>query len=216
MPLTTPIAREKLHTRAIEICGYHRADGLYDIEAHLVDTKSYGFANKDRGFIAAGEALHGMWLRLTVDESMEIVACEAVTDDGPYTACPAAAPNFAALTGLRIKAGFLREAQHRVGGIHGCTHLRELLQQMATTAFQTINPYRVWREAQARGEASIPGTDTLDERISHKILGGNAAIVNSCLAYASDGEVVRRRWPALYTGPHAAEPATAAPAEAGS
>ena len=72
-----------------------------------------------------------MWLRLTLDETMTIVASEAATDHAPYAVCPSAAPSFASLAGLRIKPGFLREATHRVGGTVGCTHLRELLQQMA-------------------------------------------------------------------------------------
>jgi hypothetical protein len=209
MPLTEPAAREKLHTRDIQICGYRRADGLYDIEAQLADTKSYGFVNHDRGYVDAGEKLHGMWLRITLDDTMTIVASEAATDYAPYAVCPSAAPAFAALTGLRIKPGFLREAAHRVGGTAGCTHLRELLQQIATTAFQTVNPYRAWRESQERGEAAEPGSDGLDKRIAQRMLGGKASIVNSCRAYASDGPIVRRRWPELYTGPEAADEAVA-------
>lgn len=200
MPLTEPAAREKLHTRDIQICGYRRADGLYDIETQLADAKSYGFVNQDRGYVDAGEKLHGMWLRITLDETMTIVASEAATDQAPYAVCPSAAPAFASLTGLRIKPGFLREATHRVGGTAGCTHLRELLQQMATTAFQTIGPYRAWREARERGEVAEHGSDKLDTRIAQKMLGGRTSIVNSCRAYASDGPIVRRRWPELYTG----------------
>ena len=49
MPLTPPAARETLHTRRIEINGYRRADGLFDIEAHLTDRKSFGQTNYDRG-----------------------------------------------------------------------------------------------------------------------------------------------------------------------
>ena len=41
MPLSTSAARESLHTRSITIGGYRRADGLYDIEAHLTDVKSF-------------------------------------------------------------------------------------------------------------------------------------------------------------------------------
>jgi Protein of unknown function (DUF2889) len=198
MPLSEPAARELLHSRDIEIRGYRREDGLYDIEAQLADSKSYGFSNRDRGFVEPGEKLHHMWLRLTVDESMQIVASEAATDSAPYTVCPQAAPNFARLAGLRIKAGFLREAAHLVGGTAGCTHLRELFQQIATTAFQTINPHKAWREAKARGEADIRGTDKLDKRIAQKMLGGVGSMVDSCLAYAADGPIVRRRWPQLF------------------
>ena len=128
MPLSQPQDRELLHSRDIVLRGYRRSDGLYDIEAQLTDAKSYGSTNHDRGYIEAGEPIHGMWLRLTVDEQRCIIACEAASDYTPYTVCPVAAPNFARLAGLRIKPGFLREAAKRIGGTMGCTHLRELLQ----------------------------------------------------------------------------------------
>ena len=83
MPLSPPQERELLHSRDIVLRGYRRADGLYDIEAQLTDTKSYGSANRDRGYIHAGEPIHGMWLRLTVDEDRHIVACEAASDLPP-------------------------------------------------------------------------------------------------------------------------------------
>ena len=131
-----------------------------DIEAHLTDTKSFGQTNHDRGYIEAEDPVHDMWLRLTIDEKMHIQAVEAVSDKTPYAVCPAAAPNFSKLAGLQIKAGFLRDVTHRVGGTAGCTHLRELLQQMATTAFQTINPAKVRRDMPA--ELEKRGSDVLD------------------------------------------------------
>jgi hypothetical protein len=78
--------------------------------------------------------------------------------------------------------------------------LRELLQQMATTAYQTIGPARARREAVAAGEADKPGSDRLDVRIADK-MGGPPAILNTCIAYGTDSPVVQRRWPQLYTGP---------------
>lgn len=208
MPLTPPTSREPLHARRIEIHGYRRADGLYDIEGRLVDTKPYGFPSHDRGYVAPGEPIHDLWLRLTVDERMQIVACEAASDSTPYAICPQAAPNFAALAGLFIRPGFLREASNRVRGPLGCTHLREMLQQMATTAYQTINPARARREIREGGVP--PGSDRFDATVSEK-MGGAPAIVNTCLAYGTDSPVIRRRWPHLYTGP--AEPEVASAAE---
>ena len=41
MPLSPPAARDPLHTRRIEINGYRRADGLFDIEGRLTDTKPF-------------------------------------------------------------------------------------------------------------------------------------------------------------------------------
>ena len=40
MPLPNPVPRKLMHTRAIECNGYEREDGLWDIEAHLTDTKT--------------------------------------------------------------------------------------------------------------------------------------------------------------------------------
>jgi hypothetical protein len=199
MPLSPPEERELLHSRDIVLRGYRRADGLYDIEAQLTDTKSYGFANRDRGYVHAGEPIHGMWFRLTVDEKRRIVASEASSDYTPYAICPTATPNFSRLAGLEIKPGFLKEAAKRVGGTAGCTHLRELLQQMATTVYQTIDPYRAKREADAAGDGDTHGSDKLDERVTEK-MGGIPAILNTCIAYGTESPVVQRRWPDLYTG----------------
>jgi hypothetical protein len=180
VPLSDPTARKELHARDIALRGYHREDGLFDIEGHLTDRKSYGFTNDDRGLIEAGEPVHDMWMRMTVNEDMVIVACEAVTDQGPFRVCPDAAPKFSALVGLSIKAGFLRAASERIGGVDGCTHLRELLQQMGTVAFQTLYSVRVARAS--------------------KDPSRRPPLINSCYAYASDGEQVKRRWPQFFTG----------------
>lgn len=187
MPLSEPAERELLHLRDIELRGYRRADGLFDIEARLTDTKNYGFSNADRGRIEPGTPLHRMLARMTLGEDMVITAFEAATEFGPYTLCPDAAPNFARLAGLRVGRGFIKAANERVGGVHGCTHLRELLQQMATVAFQTLIVVRQQRETE-------PNADSTATR---------PAVLNTCLAYASDGPVVKRNWPHLYTGPAA-------------
>ncbi len=187
MPLSEPVARTPLHTRRIVLQGYHRDDGLFDVEAFLTDTKAAGFVAEERGFIEAGEPLHGMALRMTVDEDMMIVAFEAVTDYSPFRICPEIAPNFASLAGIRIGRGFVRAAAERVGGVHGCTHLREILQQMATVAFQSLYPVR------AKRAAAVPTA--------------TPPLLNTCHAYGSDNDVVRRRWPEHYTGN--AEPAPA-------
>jgi hypothetical protein len=202
MPLTPPADRDRLHTRSIEINGYRRTDGLYDIEAHLTDRKSFGQTNYDRGYIEAEEPIHDMWLRLTISEDMRIQAVEAVSDKTPYRMCPTAAPNFSRLTGMQIKAGFLKEVNNVVGGVAGCTHLRELMQQMATTAFQTINPAKAKRALAAEGvSVEGRGSDVFDKKITEQWgSGGQQRILNTCLAYDDKGPLVKRRWPHLYKG----------------
>jgi hypothetical protein len=178
MPLTEPAERELLHLRDIAVRGYRRADGLFDIEAEIADTKSYGFSVGGRR-LEPGDRLHNMLVRLTVDENLMIVGAEASTEAGPFLTCAGGTEKFGRLVGLSIKSGFLREANARIGGVDGCTHIRELLQQMATVAFQTsfVLPSRQGNSAAAANR-----------------------LVNSCHAYSAAGPVVQRRWPELYTG----------------
>ena len=187
MPLSQPADRQALHRRLIDMHGYERADGLFDIEAQLTDTKTYAFGNFDRGQIQPGEPLHGMWLRLTVGDDMVIRACEAVSDFTPYDVCPKATPNFAALAGVSVGPGFNRAVKERVGGVLGCTHLREVLAQMATVAYQTIAPLR-WRRAEAAREAAIARGEAVPPPARTLPIG-------SCYAYAPDSPVVRKKWP---------------------
>ena len=79
-----------------------------------------------------------------------------------------------------------------------------MLQQIATTAFQTINPAKVRREMEAAGLKDTAGSDQTDARITEK-MGGPPKILNTCLAYADTGPLVKRRWPHLFKGLEAAD-----------
>lgn len=184
MSLSPPAPREPVHHRRIECRGYRRADGLWDIEGHLIDTKSYAFPNSFRGEIRPGEPIHDMWLRLTVDDALTVIRAEAAIVAGPFAACPAITPAFAKLEGLTIGPGWRRAVHARLGGVQGCTHLVELLGPLATTAFQTI---------QARRPRLEPSPAS-DRPPSH---------LDGCHALARDGEVVRQHYPRWYTGPAA-------------
>jgi hypothetical protein len=127
MPGLPPtVDREPLHTRAIEIRGWKRADGLYDIEGHLVDTKPYDF-KLAAGIRPAGEPVHDMWLRITVDRQLTIVDAAAAMDRVPYAGdCDAVAPDYRKLVGLAIRPGYLQRVKELFGGVKGCTHVTEL------------------------------------------------------------------------------------------
>ena len=182
MPLSPPADRKPIHARTVECRGYRREDGLWDIEGHLVDTKSYVVENRFRGDIAPGVPIHEMWLRLTIDSDMLVHAAEAATEHGPFPMCPDVTPRFAALKGLRIGPGWRREVTARVGGVLGCTHLVELIGPVATTAYQTLVAKR--REREEDPEATQERPDVLD----------------TCHALASDSPVVEQLWPDFYTG----------------
>jgi hypothetical protein len=144
MPGIEPtVARAPLHRRTIEINGYKREDGLYDIEGHLVDTKPYDF-NLAAGVRPANEAIHGMWLRITVDRDLVIVDAAAAMDAMPYVDhCNQIVPAYRKLIGLAIRPGYHRQVQERLGGIRGCTHISEMAGALATAAFQTMAGQRL-------------------------------------------------------------------------
>ena len=190
MPLSPPSPRKPIHTRNVECFGYIREDGLWDIEGHMTDVKSYAFTNSHRGELKPGEPVHNMWIRITVDDRLAIHNAEASTEHSPYAVCPAAADNYHKLIGLRIKSGWLNEVKERLGGTGGCTHLTELLGPMATTAFQTA-----WA-SRNKGREMV-GLPKLEDR---QPKDRRPALLNTCHAYASDSPVVKENWPAFYTG----------------
>jgi len=198
MALSEPVKREAMHTRRIEVQGFLREDGLLDVDARLVDTKPYTFANEQSGEVPAGRPLHEMLVRMTVDEHLVIVGCEAVTLHSPYAHCGGGAENMGMLVGLALKAGFLKGANERLRGPLGCTHIREMLQQIATVAHQTMWPVRERQQARQLAEAQRRDP-SLVVRANPGEDDGSIRLLNTCFAYASTGEVVRQRWPHLYT-----------------
>lgn len=139
MPLPIPaVSRQPLHHRNITMRGYKRDDGLFDIEGHLHDMKDVDFKVAS-GMRYAGDSIHSMWLRITIDATLTIVDAEASSDSMPYPGyCSDIAPDYRKLIGLAIRPGFTNQVRTRLGGIHGCTHITELVSTLATTAFQTI------------------------------------------------------------------------------
>lgn len=185
MPLSTPVKRKEMHTRVVTCKGYLREDDLWDIEGNMVDTKPYRFENIDRGgHIEAEEPLHGMWVRLTIDDQMKVHAAEAVIDYSPYSHCPKISPDYSKLVGLSLGLGWNKTVRTLMRGTAGCTHLTELLGPMATTAFQTV--------FSGRSEGTKQGFD-LEER-SHQ----RPAMLNTCHSFATTSPVVQRDFPDYY------------------
>ncbi len=136
--LEKTVEREPLHRRSIEIHGYKRADGLFDIEGHLVDTKPVDI-RLSAGIRKAGDPVHDMWLRITVDRGLRIVDASASMDAMPYIdQCDNIEPAYRKLIGLTIGPGYSRQVKELLGGVRGCTHVTELAGILATVAFQTF------------------------------------------------------------------------------
>jgi len=182
MPLPPASARKLVHTRTIDCRGYEREDGLWDIEGHLVDTKAYHWRRREsKTGLPAGEAVHDMWLRLTIDLDMNIHDAVAVTDASPYRACGNITPNFDALKGVKIQRGWTKDLRPKLGGASGCTHQWELLGRVATVAYQsTVSARDASRPVQ-------PG------QVPYQF--------NTCHMYTATSVATLERWPHMYTGP---------------
>lgn len=173
MPLPPPVARKDIHRRHLEMRGYARDDGWFDIEGHLVDSKPQAFQVTAGPLVAAGEAIHGMWVRLTIDQDYMVRDIAAATDAAPYSDCRDAPATLRALIGARVASGWRKAIQQHLGGAASCTHLREMLGPMGTVALQSmLGPLRE-RGLQADGPAAI----------------------DSCYAFAAHREIALQRWP---------------------
>ncbi len=199
MPLSPPIGRQHLHTRRVVCQGFFRDDGLWDIEGHITDEKTYEHANEWRGSLKPGDHVHDMSIRLTLDHTFTIVDVEAVTDSSPYRMCGDITPDFKKLIGLKVGGGFNRAVRERLGGVHGCTHIVELLGPVATTAFQTVGSRKAKELTDAHrakiGKPAKPADPSKPQRKPHMLDG--------CHTWASDGEITKRWVPQFYTGPGA-------------
>ena len=172
--LSTPAPRNSLHTREITFQGYAREDGLWDIEAHLRDFKFQPFTTGGKTW-EPGQAFHDMWVRITVNTELVVQAIEVAMDSHPHPECPQVIPPMDALIGTRIGKGWRKTINEHLGGIKGCTHLRELLSNIATAAFQ-----------------SIPGA--LFDQDDNK----PPLYLGTCKSWDFDGPVVMRVYPQFY------------------
>lgn len=177
MSLPPPTAeREALHHRDITLRGYKRADGCFDIEGHLVDTKTFPLKLAS-GPLPAGQALHEMWLRITIDRTLTIIDAAASSEAHPYPChCGTITPAYRQLIGLAIRPGFTAKVKELLGGTRGCTHLTELVGALATTAVQTL----------AGQGVQPPDRKPLQ--------------LDGCHALATDQPAVARFYPRWYTG----------------
>lgn len=168
------VSRQRVHRRTIVIDGYRRSDGLWDIEGEIQDVKAIDHVLKTYVH-PANTPVHRMKLQITVDDTLTIRAANAVTLAAPYNpACRSIAPAYSGLVGIQIKGGLRAEVAKVVGGAKGCTHITELIGNLATAAVQTTAGH-------------------LPSKESDKPLQ-----LNACYAYRESGELIREHFPTWY------------------
>ncbi len=184
MPLPTPtVARTLRHTRKLVAHGFERSDGLWDIDCVLTDakTRAVPIAN---AMLEPNANIHELWLRVTIDQSLNIVDAVASSDAVPYPGvCNTIAPAYQVLKGLNLFKGFRNAVRERLRGTAGCSHLTELCNFLPTAAIQAFAG-DVWNtregETDAHGERQRPFQ------------------LDKCHALAVDGEAVKTHYPRWY------------------
>lgn len=180
MPLPeSHIKRKPLHNRSIQVHSFEREDGLWDIEAELIDNKSYPFDKRDGSVHPAGKPFHHMHLRITIDPSFTILAAQAVYDAAPYGQnCTTIAPAYDNLVGMNLLKSFRQAVKERFARTQGCSHITELAGVLPTVALQTMS-----------NERHKPEGSQTDKRPFQ---------LEGCHALRLDGPVVQEFYPKWY------------------
>jgi hypothetical protein len=171
--------RQLKHRRQIDVQVYSRGNGLWEVDAVLIDTKTRTAQLMD-GPRAAGTPIHEMLLRLVVNQQLEIVEAGSETRWMPYTGiCNEHGDAYAKLVGLNLLQNFRKALRERVGGVLGCTHITELAQVLPTAVVQAFAGEVIDTRGTGEG-ASQPFQ------------------IDRCHALRSDGEAVRLHYPRWY------------------
>lgn len=179
MPLPAPQSRERLHLRRVSYEGFRRADGLFDIDATLIDTKDHDYplamGTRDKSI-----PVHEMRVRVTIDRQFNVLDIEATTDNMPYPGhCNTIGPDYKKLIGANLMKGFRKSIAEHMGGVKGCTHISELLGYLPTAAVQTFAGLK--RETEGWGDKKPFQLD-------------------ACHALDTRGEAARLYYPKWYSG----------------
>jgi hypothetical protein len=182
--------RRLMHTRSVECNGYIRDDGLWEVEARLVDIKPFTQApDRYRGELKPGDPVHDIRLRLAIDDTMKIHEAEATMPSTPYPTCIEVEPVLQRLVGESIGKGWREVVRRKIGRLEGCTHLSELLGPAVTTLFQTMSYGK-----------DPEGRDSMEDQ---RKSGERPFFIGGCHSWRTDGPIVADKFPQFATKPAA-------------
>ena len=184
MALPPPSPRKLSHTRTVVYQGYDREDGLWDIEAELTDVKTFDFQVPNEVTFRANEPIHGLKIRVTLNAQLVIQDVVTAMDRIPHPECAGAPHGMHKLIGCTMGPGWRKVIQQHVGGTEGCTHLREMLANMATAAYQTV-PASQWHRRELAG---VP-QPAITQPPFH---------LGQCHSWALDSPTTQRAYPMFY------------------
>ena len=177
-------ARKLLHRRRIAYDGFARADGLFDVEARLLDRRSHAMTfliGPDR---PAGAVLHHMGVRVTIDAALDVREVEPVIATGYVPECADIASAYRKLIGLNLAGGYAKAVRANFSSRCGCAHMTEMLLGLSTVAMQTV-----WAQQEVEWRKGGPTPDP------HGRPHQEPAFADACHAFRRDGAVMRLHWP---------------------
>ena len=167
------------HRRHLDVQVFARDDGLWEVDASLIDQRSQPVPLAS-GLRPAGQPIHEMVLRLVVDARFRIVDAGSETRWMPYDGiCDQHGDAYRRLIGLNLARGFRKAVTERLDGTLGCTHLTELTQVLPTAVIQAF-----------AGEV----IDTREDSATRPFQ------IDRCHALRSDGPAVKIFYPRWYRG----------------
>lgn len=169
-----------MHLRRLEMQAWARDDGLWDVEAHLRDEKPFDYIDPGRGLQRAGDPVHDMRVRLTLDDDRVIRDVEVVMNAFPFGTCPEVTDSLRPLIGERVGPGW-RAVLKRIARNETCTHIHELLIPLATVVHQGMSLGR-----NPEGQIALQPDETLDKK---------PFFVDDCHSWRADGAAVARFYP---------------------
>lgn len=173
LPASQP--RRQVNTRQTVFRCFRREDGLWDIEGELLDIKHERFSIYNERSWEPGEPIHQMVIRATIDDDTVVREIAVAMEAYPQGICQQAMASMQRMVGCTMGRGWRKAIDQHMGKVQGCTHLRELLFNMATAAFQGMEGQRA---QSASGE--VP------------------PYIGTCIAWDISGPVVARIFPLLY------------------
>jgi hypothetical protein len=186
-PFDSSVTRQDLHFRRIDMRGYKRSDGLFEIEGRVTDRKPYDFISRTREReVPANQPIHDMGVRVVIDEDLTVLDIQTFTDASPYPHCTLGGLALQSMKGVRMTNGWTRAVRSRLGGNRACTHLMELLLPMATTAYQALALHN--RQRPEKRDAT-----------------GRPTKIDSCYAYGASQDIIKQLWPEYYRPTRPAE-----------
>ncbi|HEX7563350.1 MAG TPA: DUF2889 domain-containing protein [Bradyrhizobium sp.] len=174
-----------MHKRSIECDGYLRNDGLWEVEARLVDTKPFAQRDHFRGDLRAGDPVHDIAVRLVVDDAMTIREAQTTMRATPFPTCIEVEPVLQRLVGERIGRGWRELVRRKIGRLESCTHLSELLGPAVTALFQTMSYGKT-----PEGRSSLEQQRSASEP---------PFFIGGCHSWRTDGPVVAEMFPQFAT-----------------